>query len=81
MNVGRSVGVESGRGKNNKKMKTKQATLYKVHSQGGERENAHSYTPCYHPGKTCSEEEACSCRQAGNFCEKFCYCSPDCGSR
>ena len=66
--------------KTKKKKKTKQAALYKGHSQGGERENNFPFTPCHHPGQLCSEE-TCSCRQTGNFCEKFCFCSLDCNHR
>ena len=78
-----------------KNTKTKQAALYKVdftkkknffnsvlqkHSKDGERENKMPYTPCHHPGLACSDE-VCSCCQAGNFCEKFCYCPQDCKMR
>ena len=76
-----SLVVGTPRDKNNKKKKTKQAALYKGHSQDGERENKHPYTPCYHPGEICETCETCSCRQTGNFCEKFCYCSPECEHR
>merc|ERR1719336_229916 len=50
------------RDKNNKKKKTKQAALYKAHSQDGKRENEHPFTPCHHPGQECTEE-TCNCRQ------------------
>jgi len=60
--------------------KAKQAALYKGHSEGGERENNRTYSPCHHPGQPC-KEDVCSCRQVGNFCEKFCYCSIECTHR
>ena len=60
--------------------KAKQAALYKGHSEGGERENNRTYSPCHHPGQPC-REDVCSCLAAGNFCEKFCYCSIDCTHR
>ena len=60
--------------------KAKQAALYKGHSEGGERENNRTYAPCHHPGQPC-KEDVCSCRQVGNFCEKFCYCSIECTHR
>jgi len=63
-----------------KNTKAKQAALYKGHSQGGERENSHTYFPCHHPGQPCNEE-VCTCKQSKNFCEKFCYCSIDCRDR
>ena len=72
-----------GRGHKAKKKvsrKTQQAALYKGNSKSGERENKFPYTPCHHPGQTC-KEEYCSCIQAGNFCEKFCYCGPECVMR
>jgi len=68
--------------KNNKKKhsKTKQAALYKGHSQDGKRESSQPFRPCHHPGLPCTEL-SCSCRQSGNFCEKFCYCASDCTHR
>ena len=67
--------------KNKKRSKQNQHNLYKGHSRGGVRENKHQYTPCYHPGASCSESPDCSCAQTNNFCEKFCYCPPDCKDR
>jgi len=66
--------------KNPRGKKRNQLQLYKGHSQGGQRENTHSYNPCYHPGIPCKEDD-CTCQQSRNFCEKFCYCPPDCGHR
>jgi len=60
--------------------KAKQAALYKKHSQGGERQNNRTYSPCHHPGQPCTED-TCSCIQVGNFCEKFCYCPVECAHR
>jgi len=71
---------QGSKGKKKPRTKAKQAALYKGHSQGGERENNHTYTPCYHPGQPCSED-VCSCRASMNFCEKFCYCPPECTHR
>lgn len=34
------------------------------------------YTPCNHPG-SCIEGE-CPCCTVRTFCEKYCYCPPDC---
>jgi len=66
--------------KNPKSKKRNQLQLFKAHSTGGERENSHSYSPCHHPGKSCTELD-CTCREANNFCEKFCYCPPECKHR
>lgn len=63
-----------------KHTKAKQAALYKGHSKDGERESTMPYTPCHHPGLPCTDD-ICTCRQTGNFCEKFCYCPPDCRMR
>ena len=54
--------------------------LLQGQSKDGLRQNNFPYSPCHHPGQPCSDE-VCSCRQADNFCEKFCYCSKDCSNR
>ena len=54
--------------------------LLQGQSKDGLRQNNFPYSPCHHPGQPCSDE-VCSCRQADNFCEKFCYCSRDCSNR
>ena len=79
-NIARVKKVKTNSKSKKKNTKAKQAALYKGHSQGGERENSHTYIPCHHPGLPCSEE-VCSCKQSKNFCEKFCYCSVDCRDR
>ena len=58
--------------------KTKQAALYKGHSR--QKESRSTYVPCHHPDQPCSED-ACTCIQNRNFCEKFCYCSIECKNR
>lgn len=35
------------------------------------------YYPCYHPGKSCADEE-CKCYRDGVLCEKACGCSSTC---
>jgi len=79
-NISRVKKAKTSSKSKKKNTKAKQAALYKGHSQGGERENSHTYIPCHHPGQPCSEE-VCSCRQSKNFCEKFCYCPVDCRDR
>uniref|UniRef100_A0A1I8F2H0 [histone H3]-lysine(27) N-trimethyltransferase n=1 Tax=Macrostomum lignano TaxID=282301 RepID=A0A1I8F2H0_9PLAT len=46
---------------------------------GQQVSQSHYYHPCDHPGRRCDDQ--CSCRVAGNFCEKFCQCSSACPNR
>eukprot|EP00088_Acartia_fossae_P069037 TRINITY_DN8905_c0_g1_i2.p1 TRINITY_DN8905_c0_g1~~TRINITY_DN8905_c0_g1_i2.p1 ORF type:complete len:674 (-),score=159.49 TRINITY_DN8905_c0_g1_i2:418-2415(-) len=63
----------------NKFGKSSQAQLYK-HTENGWKENKKPYIPCHHPGSDCLPG-VCSCRENGNFCEKFCYCPISCSTR
>ena len=59
-NIARVKKVKISSKSKKKNAKAKQAALYKGHSQGGERENNHTYIPCHHPGQPFSEE-VCTC--------------------
>jgi len=61
------------------KKRNSQLQLFNAHGEGDK--NTQPYSPCHHPGKKCSEEAYCSCKQAKNFCEKYCHCPPDCQDR
>lgn len=40
-----------------------------------------NYSPCDHPGLSCSVASGCVCAIAGHKCEKYCQCPDGCGIR
>lgn len=41
--------------------------------------NKRAYKPCHHPNKPCDKN--CPCVLSHNFCEKYCFCAPECENR